>query len=259
MTWTTRPRSEFGPLAAIRAGAGPRLVLLHGVGLRAEAWNAQMDALSPRFEVIAPDLPGHGSSARIEGQASLGAYVDRVAGALAGPFLIVGHSMGAMIALELAALYPDMVRGVAALNAIFRRTPAAAGAVQRRAAALDGMRAPDPSATLARWFGAAPSAEAAACREWLSAVDPAGYKAAYTVFANEDGPSDAGLAGLAAPALFLTGSEEPNSTPAMSAAMAARAPGGRSIIIDGAAHMAPMTHPEPVNAALIAFSEECSA
>ncbi len=257
MTWTTRPRSEFGKLAAIRRGAGASLLLLHGVGLRAEAWNAQIDVLARQFLVIAPDMPGHGESAALDDPSTLAAYTDCVAMALSGPALVAGHSMGAMIALDLAIRYPQRICGVAAVNAIYRRTSKAAHAVRERAAGLNDHSVADPSGTLHRWFGDAPSPEADACRTWLNSVSPESYKAAYRVFAEEDGPADADLRRLACPALFLTGANEPNSTPEMSKAMAARAPQGEASIIAGAAHMMPMTHPAEVNAALIGFFAAC--
>lgn len=46
MTWTTQPRSNFAELQCIERGSGPSIVLIHGVGLRAEAWNAQITSLS---------------------------------------------------------------------------------------------------------------------------------------------------------------------------------------------------------------------
>ena len=62
---------------------------------------------------------------------------------------------------------------------------------------------------------------------------------------------------LKCPAFFMTGSLEPNSTPAMSQAMAALAPRGRVHVIETAAHMMPMTHHEEVTRALMAFATEC--
>ncbi|MEL6980157.1 MAG: alpha/beta hydrolase [Pseudomonadota bacterium] len=238
--------------------------MLHGVGLRAEAWNAQIDALSARFAVIAPDMPGHGESPiwASAGGRALSNYVDVIADGLETPVWLAGHSMGALIALSLSIRHPRLVRGVAALNAIHRRPSEAAAAVRARAAALDGVSPADPTATLARWFGgSAPEAalEAEACRAWLRAADPAGYKAAYSVFAREDGPAEADLRRLAAPALFLTGDAEPNATPAMARAMAALAPKGAAHIVEGAAHMAPMTHAAEVSHALITFFEEADA
>ena len=256
------PRSQApNGLAWIEAGRGVPLLLIHGVGLRAEAWSAQIHALATRYAVRAIDLPGHGESIALDRPDNLAAYSDRIAEALASmgaAALIAGHSLGALVALDLAIRYPQLCRGVAALNAIYRRSPVAAAAVLQRAKILSANAASDPSATLARWFGDDRAGEAArACRDWLLTVEPAAYKAAYRVFAQEDGPSDPGLEGLACPALFITGRAEPNSTPAMSRAMAARVPNGQAVIVEDAAHMMPMTHPDAVNRELLTFFQSC--
>lgn len=249
MIWTTRPRCDGpGGLAIWQEGSGPALVLIHGVGLRAEAWGAVMPALAKHFTVHAVDMPGHGETAQ-GGAATLADYsraISALIDTLAGPVVVAGHSMGAMIALELAAGMPGRIAGVAALNAIYRRDGDAAAAVRVRAAALDGKTAADPTSTLMRWFGANPSGAdaeaAAACGGWLRAADPGGYRAAYSVFADADGPEDAALAGLACPALFMTGARDRNSTPAMTRAMAGLVPCGRAVIVADAGHMMPMTH-----------------
>ncbi|MEM6678407.1 MAG: alpha/beta hydrolase [Pseudomonadota bacterium] len=256
MIWTTRPRSEQGRLAAIVEGAGPLVVLLHGVGLRAEAWAPQIEAFAAAgYRVVAPDMIGHGQSA-MQDATSLSDFAAPVTALLSEPALLVGHSMGAMLALQIAAQECSVV-GVAALNAIYRRSPDAREAVRRRAAALDGHTLPDPTPTLTRWFGAVESRERCACADWLGTIDPAAYKAAYTVFAESDGSTDEALAALACPALFMTGAEEPNSTPAMSEAMAAKAPRGASLVLPGAAHMMPMTHAAAVTDQLLAFAAAC--
>ena len=54
----------------------------------------------------------------------------------------------------------------------------------------------------------------------------------------------------ALPALFLTAGDDPNSTPAMARAMAAAAPNGRAVVIEGHRHMVNLTAPQLVNAAL---------
>lgn len=259
MDWATRPRTDLAGLAAIVAGAGPTVVLVHGVGLRAEAWGAQIDALAAAgFRVIAPDMPGHGGTPACAGMPDLAGFAARLAPALAAPAMVAGHSMGAMVALELARQHPDRVRGIAACNAIYRRSAAARAAVCARAGTLDGVSAPDPAGPLARWF-AASSPERDACERWLRAADPAGYRAAYRLFAAADGPADATLAALPCPALFMTGGDEPNSTPAMSEAMARLAPQGRAVVVAGAAHMMPMTHADRVSAELNAFARTCHA
>ncbi|MFK7942594.1 MAG: alpha/beta fold hydrolase [Paracoccaceae bacterium] len=261
MTWTTRPRSEFGQLAAIRTGSGPRILLLHGVGLRAEAWNAQIDALAPTFEIIAPDMAGHGHSPMFADVVQLATYTDQLARGieeLDGPVMVIGHSMGAMIALDLACRYPHLIRGVVAMNAIYRRSQEAKDAVRDRWLSLDTKTPPDPTGPMQRWFGGLASPEAGACRDWLVSADPSHYRHAYLVFSTGDAPPDEDLANLTCPALFFTGADEPNSTPAMSDAMAALAPKGRAKILPDAAHMMPMTHPDTVNAVLADFLNTCT-
>jgi len=256
MTWTTRLRSKSGDLAFIETGSGPLVLLIHGVGLRAEAWGAQIDVLAKSHRVRAVDMPGHGESARLGGTPTLADYSDAIAGIISEPALVIGHSFGAMIALDMAARMPEKLRGVAALNGIYRRSQAAKHAVAARANSLDGTTVADPTPTLDRWFGNDTTSARTACEHWLRTVDPAGYRDAYRIFAREDGPRDAALNAISCPALFLTGAQEPNSTPAMSDQMAAQAPLGQSITLAGAAHMMPMTHATEVNAILDRFTQE---
>ena len=258
MTWTTQPRSKLGPLAAIASGDGPLVILIHGVGLRAEAWGAQIKKLSQTCRVIAVDMPGHGTSTALAPQPGLTDFTDTVATALNKPVVVIGHSFGAMIALDLAIRHPKLVNGVAALNAIFRRDADAQSAVMARANSLDGKTVADPTETLNRWFGTVSSPQREAYNNWLRATDPVGYRDAYHVFATQDGPTDSDLTAVHCPALFLTGTQEPNATPAMSQQMAALVPSGKAEKIKDAAHMLPMTHAPQVNAILTDFVRACS-
>ena len=272
MTWTTLPRSELtSSLSGWQSNTcsdRPCAVLIHGVGLRAESWGAMLAELAQQFDLIVPDLPGHGES-RLPAEAQeagLAAYSDPMAELLEqvnGPSLVIGHSLGALIALDLAIKHPDRVSAVVPLNAIYRRSANAAAAVQARAAELAGNPHSDPSPTLERWFGSNPDGDMAEmaehCRNWLTSVDPRGYHMAYHVFAHEDGPADAALAQLSRPALFITGADEPNSTPDMSLAMAALAPSGQSAVIDNARHMMPMTHAREVADLILTFHQKMGA
>lgn len=262
MTWTTQQRSDAANgLRWIKRGNGAPVVLIHGVGLRAESWGAQISALSEQFTVHAIDMPGHGESQGFAHVPVLADYTDAIAAAITtigAPVPVAGHSMGALVAMDLAIRHPHLCRGVIAANAIFRRTPEAAAAVQTRAAAMSETAVADPTPILQRWFGSdLDGASARACRNWLTSADLVGYKKAYTVFAGEDGPTDEGLANLDCPALFYTGGDEPNSTPAMSHAMAALAPNGEARILHGATHMMMMTHIKEVNSVVRDFFTDC--
>ena len=104
----------------IEAGAGEPLLLIHGVGMRAEAWEPQIAALAAATCVIAVDLPGHGESDSLPGQPQLTDYVAwaaRVIQALdLGRVSVAGHSMGSLIAAGLAVERPDLVHRAALLN-----------------------------------------------------------------------------------------------------------------------------------------------
>ena len=176
--------------------------------------------------------------------------------------VVVGHSLGALIALDLATKHAEQVSAVVPLNTIYRRTQAVAEAVEAQAAELAQASLPDPSPTVERWFGEEPCGDkaemVAQCYHWLKTVNPIGYHNVYRVFAREDGPTNSDLSDLACPALFITGSEEPNSTPAMSKAMAELTPKGRALVINNARHMMPMTHADVVNQHLIEFHQQTS-
>ena len=261
MTWTTRPRSKLNcGLSAVREGDGPPVLLIHGVGLNADSWGAQIGPIASSHAVTALDLPGHGESPKLEGPVSLETLTDRIAEAIAEigqPVPVIGHSLGALITLRLALRYPALCSAIAPLNIIFRRPDDARNAVRARAQSMSVDAVNDPTVTLTRWFGddqEAPPAKA--CRTWLTSVDPAGYKAAYSAFAEAGDPTDAELAGIGVPALFMTGAEEPNSTPAMSQALASLVPNARAVIVQNAAHMAMMTHVAEVNTELERFLED---
>lgn len=255
MTCTIPRRSETRSGAAyVVEGTGEPLVLVHGVGLRLEAWAAQIAALSDTHRVIALDMPGHGASAPLASGARLPDFVAWLARVLDDLGLervdLAGHSMGALITGGMAAEHPDRLGRVALLCGVHRRTPEAAAAVLDRAEAL-GRGERDSAGPIARWFGAG-SAEPAArlVRGWLDAVDGDGYATAYTAFATGDATYADVWPGVRQPALFLTGALDANSTPAMARAMAAAAPRGHAVVVEGHGHMVPMTAPDAVNAAL---------
>jgi pimeloyl-ACP methyl ester carboxylesterase len=254
-----------GVTSGIRAGAGEAIILVHGVGMAADIWAPQIEALSRGYAVIAYDMLGHGGSALPPADPSLADYAGQLLAVMDGLGLarahVVGHSMGALVVLEFALSHPDRVRSVAALNAVYCRTPEQRSAVQDRAAALKSGNASDAAAaTIARWFGDPIDhhlvAAAGKTRHFLQSVDPTGYARTYGVFAGSDDAHRGRLQGLRVPALLMTGEGDPNSTPAMSRAMAQAAPDARCEIVAGERHMMTLTAPDEINRRLIAFLAE---
>ena len=102
------------------AGTGPPLVLLHGITSTSEAWRDVMPRLAERYTVIAPDMIGHGRSAKPRGDYSLGAYAAGVRDLLAvlgfERGTVVGHSLGGGIAMQFAYLFPEYVERMALIS-----------------------------------------------------------------------------------------------------------------------------------------------
>ena len=94
-------------LAFERAGSGPPLVLLHGVGHRRQAWGAVLDRLTPHRDVVAVDLPGHGESPPLQAtRPVLEEMLGEVLALLDGLGLerphMAGNSLGGRLALHAA-------------------------------------------------------------------------------------------------------------------------------------------------------------
>jgi pimeloyl-ACP methyl ester carboxylesterase len=85
-----------------------RVVLLHGMASLSATWWRTGPGLAARgWQVVAPDLPGHGTAARLSGPLDLDTLVEGVAGRLPTTIdLLVGHSLGAIVALALAGRRP---------------------------------------------------------------------------------------------------------------------------------------------------------
>jgi pimeloyl-ACP methyl ester carboxylesterase len=94
-----------------QAGSGPVVVLVHGITSNSATWQRVMPYLARRFTVIAPDLLGHGESAKPKGDYSLGAYASGLRDLLVAlghdRATFVGHSLGGGIAMQLAYQFPE--------------------------------------------------------------------------------------------------------------------------------------------------------
>ncbi|ESY76540.1 flavin reductase [Mesorhizobium sp. LNHC221B00] len=252
----------------IRAGAGTPVLFIHGVGMNAAIWQPQFERMADSFDVIAIDMLGHGLSPLPPQHPELADYADQTIRLLdhlgIDKVSVVGHSMGALVAQELALRAPERVSRIVSLNAVFRRPPELAEAVRQRAVALNGRNDTAGTAqTIARWFGDPMPAELEAAAQKtasaLSAVDPEGYARTYRLFARADGDHADRLPMLAVPALFMTGSEDRNSSPAMSAAMAHLAPHGRCTVLPGEKHMMAVAAPDLTTRHIVDFLAEDEA
>lgn len=106
--------SESGSLWALVRGRGPGLLLVHGAGGSAiGTWGPLLRPLSSSFTVVAPDLPGSGKSPPAPASLDVDRLSDQIVGCATeaglNDFALVGQSLGAAIAIRIAARHPRRV------------------------------------------------------------------------------------------------------------------------------------------------------
>ena len=227
--WPHRAASRFVAAGGLDwhvqvMGSGPTVLLLHGTGSTTHSWRGVMPLLAQRMAVIAIDLPGHGfTRGRVPGGPSLPGMARAIRRLLAAlgeePALLVGHSAGAAIALELARETPVPVAGFGAALMPFP------GLAARLFPALAKLVFVNPFAPALFARIARQSGETARflTRATESHIDPAGLRCYETVLGNSEHCAGAlammanwDLAGLrdrlpriAAPVVLAHGSRDP--------------------------------------------------
>lgn len=262
--WKALPRYKSkNNIAYYKVGKGPVLLFIHGVGLKAESWSAQIKSFSQNYTVFAIDLPGHGESHNIKiDPKNLNSYIEEmklfVDEIIHNSFIIIGHSLGALIAINYAQQYKKNCIGIIALNCIYQRSDEALKKVKLRLRELKSENMnKEIELTIVRWFGKSPKGYlneiSNVCREWLLECNKEGYLNAYDVFANQRGIANEVLKKIQVPITFITGSEDLNSTTLMSKNMANFCFLGAFNEIKGAGHMAMMSHYDEVNRVIHSF------
>ena len=251
-------------MTAAATGKAPPLVLIHGVGLDRTMWDGVVRCLSGRLDCAAFDLPCHGEAGMPAREVTLATFADalgEIADGLETAPVIVGFSMGAMVAQRFAIDRPGALRGLVLMNAVFDRDERQRAAIMQRLATVEregpaGMA----DSAIRRWFtrefrnGSPEIVDAV--RRRLLANDPAAYLAAYRVFATADAEL-AGEAGrISCPTLAMTAEHDANSTPDMSRELARAIPGAAALVLDGLAHGAPIEAPGRVADAIVEFVGE---
>jgi pimeloyl-ACP methyl ester carboxylesterase len=101
-------------------GDGPVILLIHGITGSSAQWETTMELLESDYTVIAPDLLGHGESAKPRGDYSLGAYASGLRDLLAWLEMpaatVVGHSLGGGIAMQFAYQFPERCERLGLVN-----------------------------------------------------------------------------------------------------------------------------------------------
>lgn len=236
-------------------GDGPGVVLLHGVGLDRTMWSRCLPALAARHRVTLVDLRGHGDSPRAAAGVSLAELAADVAALLEGPTHVVGFSLGALVAQQLAIESPELAMSLTLVSSVAARSEdeRAAVALRRQRAREDF--AASAHAAVDRWFSPEWRAREPelpkAVLTTLLHNDQTSYLACYDVFATADAELWPRLSAIKAPTLVVTGGDDPGSTPAMTQALADHIPGSRAVIVPTARHLLPLERPKVLTEAIL--------
>lgn len=236
----------------IEAGAGPRaMVLLHGVSGGAPGFEALLPLLArPGWRALAWDMPGYGESpalARFDFDGLVDALERLLDAAGLARCVLVGHSLGGMIALQAASRIAHRLDGLvlACSTPAFGASSGAhqqAFLNQRLGALLQGASMADLAADVIPAMlgpGSDPAVEAAAVA-LMARIAPASYEAALRALVHFDQRSQ--LPHIRVPTLVLAGSHDKVSTPLVMRRMAERLPLARYEELD-AGHMVPFEEP----------------
>ena len=259
--------ADGGQLTWYDTGRGRPLVLLHGWAMSAAAFQELASLLADNFRVLAPDLPGHGkSSAALRND--LDGYATLLEGWLssmdAGPFILVGWSLGGMLSLQIASDGQVPVQRLALLGSTPKFTtgndwPFGLPITQVRAMARNLKRRFE--ATLAEFFSLAFAGESIpidrlrTIRNFAvrasSLPDREAASALLEVLAEQDQRDI--LPGIQVPVMVLHGELDRISPVGAGRAMAEMLPRGEFVPFAGTGHAPFLSKPHDVAARLVEF------
>lgn len=240
-------------------GTGETVLLIHGLGSSTEDWEPQVTALAARFRVVAYDVRGHGRTSKPRGPYSVPQFAEDAAALITalelGPVHVVGLSMGGMIAFQLAADHPELVRSLVIVNSgpemILRHWREKFAIMQRRMIVrMMGMRS--WGSVLADRL--LPAEEHAALRtafvERWARNDKAAYLRALSALVGWS--VTAKLPGISCPVLVVSADMDYTPIP-WKEQYTAMMPNARLAIVKDSRHMMPIERPSDFHDVLIPF------
>ena len=220
-------------------------------------WEPQVEALEAAgHRALASDLPGFGDAPLEPGTIE---YVDHAASLLDAPAAVVGCSFGGRIAIELAAVRPDLVERLvligAGLGSWSWSESAQAGFAEEEEAIERGELAAAAAQQARMWLAEDAAAEV---RELTEAMTLRSYEQQLPVEGAvkavwPEASAESRLGDIDAPTLVVVGSEDLDDIKAIAEKLAAEIPGARLVTIEGAGHLPSLERPAELNALLLDF------
>jgi pimeloyl-ACP methyl ester carboxylesterase len=246
--------------------AGTSVICLHSSLSSGRQWRMLQRRLAGRYRVLAPDLYGAGDSPSWRGERDLSLadevdLLEPVFAAAGESFHLVGHSYGGAVAARAALAHADRVRSLVLVEPVLfglllaedPGQPAAREivAVCEDTTAALALGAPERAAERFTdyWMGPGTWASMPALRQ--SAVAPAmpDVRSEWSALLADPTPLSA-YSSLKVPTLYLTGSQSPASARQVARLLIKALPDVTPVEVTGAGHMAPITHPSIINAAI---------
>ena len=244
-------------------GAGRPVAMLHGWGLHSEVWGPWLDDLDEVATLHLVDLPGHGLSAWPRGARSMTALAEAIAARVPDDALLIGWSLGGMLALELARLSAGRVPGLVLVTTTpkFVASPDWPHGMTPELLADFATRLRDDYRRTVQNFLALQTRgdehALATLRELRRRIDlrPPPAREALDVGLEILAAADlrAGLADIAAPALVISGEHDRLTPPGAGRWLADGLPRARYVAVEGAAHAPFVSHRGVVVAAVRRF------
>jgi pimeloyl-ACP methyl ester carboxylesterase len=252
-----------GAISYRRAGRGPRLVLLHGIGSGSGSWLAQWQGLRSSFELLAWDAPGYGQSARLTPDwPSAGDYAQRLwqwlesLDCVDSPLHLVGHSLGCLMAAAATLQHPHRVARLTLLSPAQGYALADESVRQEKLQSrLDSLRRLGPQGMAQRRGAAmlsplASPEQVAYVQSIMAAIDPLGYSQAARMLAHADLATD--LAAVRCEVSVASGSADTVTPPEACQALALRV-GAPYFSLGPAGHACALEAAEAVNRLMRGF------
>ncbi|MCY2954491.1 MAG: alpha/beta fold hydrolase [Planctomycetota bacterium] len=252
---------HVGRVYYVERGRGLPVVLLHGFPLDGRIWDAQLGALSDRFRIIVPDLPGFGRSS-VDRPFTIASLADDLRQLLvqiqALPCVLGGLSMGGYVSLAYITKYPSDLLGLMLIDS--RAEADTPEAKQNRDKMIQLVRTAGAKAIADPMLPKllAPAADqrnpgvVAHLRQIMEACPRRTIEFALAAMRDRrDCCPD--LPSIAVPTLIIAGEEDVLTPPALAHAMAKEIPHAKVSIIPESGHMTPMEQPDRVNAAMREF------
>ncbi|MCW8306820.1 alpha/beta fold hydrolase [Acidiphilium sp. PA] len=276
--WPNRAASRFIEAGGLRfhvqiMGKGPVALLLHGTGAATHSWRDLAPALAANFTVVAPDLPGHGfTETPVWPRMSLPGMAGAVASLLGvldiAPAIIIGHSAGAAIGIDLCGGGTVAPSGLVSLNGALLPYRGNVTRVFSPIAKMFAMnplvprlfawRAKNPTIVRRLLASTGSTIDAAGEAHYATLVRRSGHAAAaLTMMANWDlDPIEASLPDLASRLLLVTGANDRSIPPREAERIARIVPGARLVSMPGLGHLAHEEAPAETAAIIADFARE---